>query len=276
MNQTKVGVMQKEMLPSTADVNQIKSYNQRAWDLSVLAENRWTVPVTSEQIGQARQGSINIVLTPKKVIPKSWLGDVQGKRVLALASGGGQQAPILAAAGAQVTVLDLSSKQLAQDKKVADREGLTLQLIQGSADNMHELDDQSFDLIINPVSNCFFPSLKPVWEECARVSKPGASLLVGFNNPVAYCFDFEKANQGEFIMRYPLPYSDLASLNEIEKRRFMRPECPLEFSHSLTDQLGGIMGSGFSLIDMYEDEFDTDEPINKFFPQFICVNAKRV
>lgn len=263
------------MLPSAQDVAQIKTYNQRAWDLSVLAENRWTVPVSSQQIEEARQGNINIVLTPKKKIPDNWLSDVRGKRILALASGGGQQAPILAAAGAQVTVLDLSAKQLGQDQKVADREGLDLELIQGSADKMDMLADQTFDLIINPVSNCFFPDLKPVWSECARVCKSGGNLLFGFNKPEVYCFDFEKANLGEFIMKYPLPYSDLNSLDETEKKRFMRPECPLEYSHSLTDQLGSLLRSGFSIIDLYEDEYDTDEPINKFFPQFISVNAKR-
>ena len=269
--------MQDQGLPhSSDDVDQIKAYNQEAWNLSVRSENRWTVPVSPEEVEKARQGSLKIVLTPKKTIPDSWLSPVKGKKILALASGGGQQAPLLAAAGAQVTVLDLSDQQLEQDRKVAEREGLSLELIQGAADHMPMLEDQSFDLIINPVSNCFFPNLEPVWKECARVSKPGARLLLGFNNPVVYCFDFEKANQGEFTMKYPLPYSDLHSLSDIEKKRFMRPECPLEFSHSLTDQLGGILRAGFHIVDMYEDEFDTDEPINKFFPQFICVNAKRV
>lgn len=268
--------MLKDGFPdSLQDLEKIRVYNQKAWNLSVLGENRWTIPVSSEQVKQARHGNLEILLTPTKHVPQSWFPNFENKRVLALASGGGQQGPLMAARGARVTVLDLSDEQLAQDQKVADREGLQLELIQGSADNLHMLADESFDLIVNPVSNCFFPSLKPVWQECRRVCKPGGSLLVGFINPVVYCFDFEKANQGEFTMKYSLPYSDLESLSSSEKKRFMRPECPLEFGHSLTEQFGGILTSGFSIVDMYEDQFDTDEAIDKFFPQFICVNAIR-
>ena len=45
-------------------------------------------------------------------MPRDWFGVLAGARVLALASSGGQQAPLLAAAGAIVTVHDLSAAQL--------------------------------------------------------------------------------------------------------------------------------------------------------------------
>ncbi|KAG1318310.1 hypothetical protein G6F63_015276 [Rhizopus arrhizus] len=57
-------------------------------------------------------------LTPR-ALPLDWLGDVRGRRILCLASGGGQQAPVLAAAGADVTVFDLSDGQLEQDRRHA-------------------------------------------------------------------------------------------------------------------------------------------------------------
>ena len=69
-----------------------------------------------EAIEEARQGRWEIVLTPTKPVPRDWL-EVEGRHVLCLASGGGQQAPILAAAGATVTVLDNSPKQLERDAK---------------------------------------------------------------------------------------------------------------------------------------------------------------
>lgn len=99
--------------------------------------------------------------------------------------------------------------------------------------------------------------------------------MFGFTNPVSYCFDFEKANQGEFTMRYGIPYSDLESLNETERARFVREETPLEFGHSLSTQLGDLLKAGFQINDLYEDYWDSNEPINKFFPQFVAVLATK-
>ena len=69
-------------------------------------------------------GEWQIVLTPTKPIPRTWFpADLHGVDVLCLASGGGQQGPVLAAAGATVTVFDNSPRQLAQDRAVANVKG---------------------------------------------------------------------------------------------------------------------------------------------------------
>lgn len=96
-------------------------FNQRAWDQLVASGNRWTVPVSEEDIAKARKGDWRLVLTPSLPVPDTWFPKLEGCRVLCLASGGGQQGPILAAAGAEVTVFDASEKQLAQDRLVTER-----------------------------------------------------------------------------------------------------------------------------------------------------------
>lgn len=93
----------------------IREYNRDAWDREVGHGNRWTVPVSSEVIDAARRGEWGIVLTNGKPAPRDWFPELAGLDVLCLASGGGQQGPILAAAGAHVTVFDNSPQQLAQD-----------------------------------------------------------------------------------------------------------------------------------------------------------------
>ncbi|MDQ3230290.1 MAG: hypothetical protein M3Q07_00590, partial [Pseudobdellovibrionaceae bacterium] len=85
-------------------------YNKAAWDHQVSIGNRWTVPVSPEEVARARLGDVHMVLTPQKPVPREWFPTWQGCRVLALASGGGQQGPLMAAAGADVTVLDNSPK----------------------------------------------------------------------------------------------------------------------------------------------------------------------
>ncbi|MGB5060478.1 MAG: hypothetical protein WBO48_17395, partial [Candidatus Promineifilaceae bacterium] len=87
----------------------IRAYNREAWNRAVSQGNIWTLPVSPEAIAQARQGEWRILLTETKPTPRHWFpADLTGVDVLCLASGGGQQGPILAAAGANVTVFDNS------------------------------------------------------------------------------------------------------------------------------------------------------------------------
>src|SRR5688572_7033234 len=97
-------------------------YNREAWDRRVDEGDRWTQPVSPAIIESARRGELSLLLTPTKPVPREWYPPLKGARVLGLASGGGQQCPVLAAAGAHVTSYDNSPKQLARDREVANRE----------------------------------------------------------------------------------------------------------------------------------------------------------
>src|SRR5262245_51519477 len=96
----------------------IREYNRRAWDRKVQEGNRWTRQVGPEIVAAARQGEWQVLLTPTRPVPRDWFPSLGGLEILCLACGGGQQAPIFAAAGASVTVLDISPRQLAQDRLV--------------------------------------------------------------------------------------------------------------------------------------------------------------
>ena len=97
-----------------------------------------------------------------------------------LGLGGGQQAPILAAAGACVTVFDASDLQLQQDRMVAQRDGLEMQMVQGDMRDLSVFADASFDLVFHPISNLYVPDIQPVWRECFRVLRSGGTLLSSF------------------------------------------------------------------------------------------------
>ena len=104
----------------TSEPDPVAAHNRSAWDREVDSGNEWTVPVGPEIIAAARAGTWSVVLIGYDPVPRDWFGDsLAGADVLCLASGGGQQAPVLAAAGATVTVLDNSPRQLAQDRMVA-------------------------------------------------------------------------------------------------------------------------------------------------------------
>src|SRR5687767_3232374 len=190
----------------------ILAHNKAAWDGMVEKQDGWTVPVTSETILEARAGRWSIVLTPEKPVPPDWFPPLQGLEVLCLAGAGGQQGPILAAAGARVTVFDNSPRQLAQDRAVAEREGLSIETVEGDMKDLGCFPDGRFGLIVHPCSNCFVPDVRPIWKESFRVLRKGGILLAGFINPALFIFDEKLADQGELKVRHSLPYSDLHSL----------------------------------------------------------------
>src|SRR5512137_332335 len=161
----------------------IRRYNRDAWDREVRKSNKWTVPVSADTIAKARRGDWQIVLTPTMPVPADWFPQLKGADILCLASGGGQQGPVLAAAGANVTVFDNSPRQLEQDRMVARREGLMLVTVEGDMRDLSVFADGCFDLVFHPVSNVFCPDIRPVWREAFRVLRAGRILLAGFGNP---------------------------------------------------------------------------------------------
>jgi ubiquinone/menaquinone biosynthesis C-methylase UbiE len=251
----------------------VPEYNREAWDRQVEDGNPWTVPVGPEVIEAARQGRWEVLLTETKPVPRAWFPEMAGANVLCLASGGGQQAPTFAAAGASVTVLDNSSRQLAQDRFVAERESLDLEAIQGDMRDLSVFADRSFDLVFHPVSNLFVPEVRPVWNEAFRVLRKGGALLAGFLNPVVYVFDLDLADDtGEVRVRYKLPYADAKSKSEEEVRRQIERAEPLEFSHTLEEQIGGQTGAGFLISGFYEDRH-RDDPIAAYMPTYAATRA---
>jgi SAM-dependent methyltransferase len=252
----------------------VQGYNREAWDSKVEGGDQWTVPVGPEVIEAARRGQWEVLLTDQKYVPRAWFPEMAGADVLCLASGGGQQAPTFAAAGASVTVLDNSPKQLAQDRLVADRESLDIKSAQGDMRDLSAFADESFDLVFHPVSNLFVPEVGPVWNEAFRVLRRGGFLLAGFLNPAVYVFDLELADDtGEVRVRYSLPYSDARSRSDEELQQQMARGEPLEFSHTLEDQIGGQIDSGFLIAGFYEDRHGDDDPVAAHMPTLIATRA---
>jgi SAM-dependent methyltransferase len=257
-----------------APADDVARFNRGAWDRMVARGNRWTVPVGADVIAAARRGEWSIVLTPEKPVPRAWFPPFANEPVLCLAGAGGQQAPILAAAGARVSVLDNSPAQLAQDRAVAEREGLDIATVLGDMRDLSAFADRTFALVVHPCSNAFVPDVRPVWREAFRVLRPGGVLLAGFTNPVEYLFDMAALERGELIVRHALPYSDLTSPTPEEKALLEASGEPIAFGHTLEDQIGGQLDAGLVLTALYEDRW-SERALGRYTSTFMATRAVR-
>ena len=249
-----------------------RSHNRAVWDAFGNQDCPWTRPVTTEHIAAAGQGRWQIYLTPTTPVPRSWLDPLPQRTVLCLASGGGQQGPILAAAGAIVTVLDFSHQQLARDRGVAERNGLALDTVQADMTDLSMFADRFFDLVVHPVANVYIPDVEPVWREAARVLRSGGRLLAGFMNPMIYIFDRDRLTSGAYVVRHPLPYSELTSISAEEQQHLIADGDALQFSHTLDAQLGGQLTAGLQITGFYEDR-RAGHPLARYMPTHFATCA---
>ena len=220
--------------------------NARTIDRWIEAGWEWGTPISHEIYQAAQRGEWDVLLTPTKAVPHAWFGELKGKRVLGLASGGGQQMPIFTALGADCTVLDYSERQLESERMVSQREGYDIRILRADMSKPLPFNDSEFDLIFHPVSNCYVREVRPIWRECFRVLRSGGALLAGLDNGMNYIFDDD-----ERMLANPLPFDPL--VNPEYMAQLEATDSGVQFSHTLEEQIGGQLESGFVLTGLYED-----------------------
>ena len=228
----------------------------------------WGKPISHEIYLQAQEGSWDVVLTPTKNVPHRWFGDLKGKKILGLASGGGQQMPIFAALGAECTVLDYSEKQLESEKLVSEREGYDIRIIRADMTKRLPFEDEEFDLIFHPVSNCYVKEVKPIWKECFRVLKKGGELLSGVDHYINYVVD---GDEKEIVNS--LPFDPL--INEKYREQLEADDAGMQFSHTLEEQIGGQLEAGFTLLELYEDTNGEGRLHELNIPTYLAMRARK-
>ena len=223
-------------------------FKQVEQNINRLAEGRvaWSEPASQEQLSRARMGRLVLFFGDEEAVPSEWLGDLHGKRVLCLAGAGGMQAPILACAGAEVTVLDLSERMLDRDRAVSAREGLNIRIEHGNMCDLSRFPDGSFDLVVNPPSLFYVPDVTPVFREVYRVLRRGGVFIMASSNPIAYVCDWDEEMQCyKAINRMPYCSADHADQGEW-----------VEFGHTMESYIGGQLRCGFALTGYIERQMD--------------------
>ena len=228
----------------------------------------WGQPISHQAYQDALHGRWEVYLTPTKPVPHAWFGELAGKRVLGLASGGGQQIPIFSALGARCTVLDYSPRQCESERLVVEREGYQVTVVQGDMTRPLPFEDEAFDLIFHPVSNCYVEEVRPIFRECYRVLKQGGLFLGGYDTGINYAFDDDEER-----ITYSLPFNPLK--DEALYEASLRNDWGIQFSHTLEEQLGGQLQAGFRLTDLYEDTNGQGNLHRHNIPSFIATRCAK-
>jgi SAM-dependent methyltransferase len=214
-------------------------FNRRAWDDRVKGRMRFTRPAADDEFAD-----------PLKTLDGlGWLGgDVRGRRLLCLAAGGGRQGPLYAAAGADVTVVDISPAMLELDRQVAAERKLALRTVEASMDDLSMFAAGEFDVVIHPVSTCYVPDVEPVYREVARVTRGGGLYISQHKQPASLQASIEPSPRGYELRE---PYYRQGPLPPIAGSR-LREEGTLEYLHRWEQLLGLLCRSGFAIEDLVE------------------------
>ena len=233
--------------PWTANRDAVLVHNARAWDRLADSQASLARPAADEAFADPRTW-----LGSGGPTGRSWLPDqLHGLDVLCLAAGGGKHGPLYAAAGARVTVVDLSSSMLDLDRQVARERRTDMEILKGSMDDLSMLSAARYDLVIHPVSTCYVPDVRRVFREVARVTKPGGRYVSQHKSPTSLQASVEPGMTGRYEFMHqqsggePLPPTPPSRLRETGTQ---------EFIHSLTALLGGICAAGFTIEDICEPD----------------------
>jgi SAM-dependent methyltransferase len=245
--------------------------NRHIWDMRVR-----------QGAAHTRTASERDFQNPLKVVdPRGWLGNsVHGQRILCLAAGGGLQSVLLAAAGAEVTVVDLSPEMLVQDRRVAQSRGLTVRIVEGSMDDLSMLGDACFDVVIQPVSTCYVPDILRVYQEIARVTVASGLYVSQHKQPVNLQASALPGPQGYTIREGYYRHDPLPpALGEHEHRE----SGALEFLHRWEQLIGGLCRAGFVIEDLQEPNYadpmaaaGTFRHRSQFIPPYVAMKARRL
>lgn len=215
-------------------------HNQTAWDRMASREHPLTQPATAEEL----QNPLAVV-DPAGWLPKS----IQGWKVLCLAAGGGRQSALYAAAGAEVTVVDLSSGMLELDHRAAAKHGFAMRLVQTSMDDLAMLAEAYYDLVIHPVSTCYLREIVPVYQQVARVLRGDGLYICQHKTPTNLQATLD-APGGFYRLEHA--YYDKSPVSPPSAANRLREPGTMEFVHRWEEILGGLCRSGFVIEDVVE------------------------
>ncbi len=251
-------------------MSHVHEQNRRAWDERALRGKSHTET--------ARERDFH---DPLAVVDDcGWLGgNVKGVRVLCLAAGGGKHSVLFAAAGAIVTVVDISPRMLELDRQLAAQRGFQVQVVEASMDDLSMLPVAGFDVVIQPVSTCYLPEVTAVYREVARVTAPCGLYISQHKQSATLQAEVLPTGRGYLMSE---PYYRSGPLPAVIDGCQHREAGTVEFLHRWQELIGGMCRAGFTIEDLVEPKHG--DPLaepgsfkhrSAFVPPFVTIKARR-
>ena len=235
------------------------------WDQEALSQSRYSAPcldLTSSLVEEYAYGSLK-ELPDATVYPRRVVHDIRGKRVLCLASGGGQQSAVFGLLGAHVTVLGISEGQLQGDRVAATHYGYDVTLVKGDMRNLSMFLDASFDLVYQQISICFVPDVREVYQQVRRILIAGGTYAVAHINPAVFPTSFTGGSNGWEGSGYRIAERYVGGPVRVTAdgvENMCEGEPTGEYRHLLKDIFGGLIEAGFRICEVVEDPRHLAEP----------------
>lgn len=195
----------------------------------------------------------------KTVDAVGWLGkSIVGKQVLCLAAGGGRQSALYSAAGAHVTVVDISPVMLELDRRVAAQRNYSLRLFETTMEDLSMLPANHFDIVIHPVSTCYVPDVAKVFQQVARVARLGGVYVSQHKQPGSLQTSTDRHPDGGYKIEHryyrkdPVPPPRQMTKNAVR----LRENGAIEYLHRWEQIIGGMCQNGFVIEGLREPRHD--------------------
>jgi 2-polyprenyl-3-methyl-5-hydroxy-6-metoxy-1,4-benzoquinol methylase len=260
-------------------VDEIGAHNERMWERLAKAGIPYTRPQgTPPRTRAGKRRFLDRITngTLERI-------DLEGKRVLSLAGGGGWDAILFAELGAATTLVDISTRQLATVRRLARSRGTELDYLRTDMRDLSALGNGEFDIVFHQHSLVFVPDAARVIAEVARVLAPGGVYVFSTMHPVTFLFYESWTGTGwrpkkTYFNDRPVPVLDPTW--DFGRVKVRAPT--YEYAHRTADLVNACVRVGFIVDGLWEwspyrdgGPPGSDDALEQKLPAFIQIRARK-
>jgi 2-polyprenyl-3-methyl-5-hydroxy-6-metoxy-1,4-benzoquinol methylase len=266
-------------VPKRVAVDEVAAHNERMWERLAKAGIPYTRPQGTPPRTKAGKRRFLDRITNGTLESV----ELDGKRVLSLAGGGGWDAILFAELGAATTLVDISRRQLATVRRLARSRGTELAYLRTDMRDLSALGNGEFDIVFHQHSLVFVPDAARVVAEVARVLAAGGLYVFSTMHPVTFLFYESWTGTGwlpkkSYFSDRPVPLLDPTwDFGPVKVRA-----PTYEYAHRTADLVNACVRAGFIVDGLWEwsphrdgGPAGSDDALEQKLPAFIQIRARK-
>ncbi len=182
------------------------------------------------------------------------LGEVEGKDLVELGCGGGQNSVAFAKSGAHVIGVDVSERQLAHAKRIASKEGVDIEFLKADVQHLAVIPSGSQDIAFSAYALQYVRDLRECFNEVYRILKSGGIFVFSLDHPFHWCFS-QRMSKLRVVRSYFNEKSMLGNLGRVY---------PRSVSHIFNE----LFDSGFIIANILEPQPVKGDTESDLWPEY--------